>query len=126
MKTPTIVDLRKLGYKVKVSHYRNHKAAYVDYNGKIVVKNLLGLVRNAYGNDEGTLVELLPKGGVTEVTVRDPDTNLDFFANSTCRDDECYKKKTGVETCLERIHNLMLVVDGKTDEKSGKVFKIKF
>jgi hypothetical protein len=115
VKTPTVADLRKTGYKVGITHNRVYKMAYTDFNsGKIVVKVVLNVLENLRVlnrdcNSDGVLFEILPKGGKTEVIIFDPVSRLDFYASATCRDDENYDKKVGVQRCLDRIIGLMLV-----------------
>lgn len=125
VKTPTVADLRKSGYKVDVVHRRAWKIAYNDPpTGKIVVKNVLNTKRimEDHSKDGYDLVmfELLPKGGQTEVTVKDSVSGLDFTASATCRDDENYDKGVGVQRCLDRIIGLMLVC-----EYQDKTFKVR-
>ena len=126
VKTPTVAELRKAGYGVRVTHNRVYKMAYNDFaSGKIVVKNSTNPIStlkktNIDCNSDGVLYELLPKGGVTEVTVIDPVSNLEFTASAACRDSENYNKEVGVERCLSRIIDLMRIC-----EYQDKTFKIR-
>jgi hypothetical protein len=124
VKTPTVADLRKTCYKVEIVHRRAWRICYSDYKtGKLVVKNVLnikGVMLNETDSPDPILIELLPKGGVTEVTVSDSVSGLDFTASATCRDSENYDKRVGVKKCLDRIIGLMLVC-----EYQDKTFKVR-
>jgi hypothetical protein len=122
------------GYAVKIVHNRQYKVAYVEpITGKLVVKVIVNDTQSMTPgglnppdwkrpNDEPMCVsQLLAKGGVTEVTVTDPETGTDFYAKATCREDENYSRATGVDKCLCRIYDLMTVLDGK----DGFTMKIK-
>jgi len=119
IRTPSLAEVRAAGYKVDISHRRLHKVAYTSpQTGKLVVHNVCHVKEfvNTDSVKEFMLFELLPKGGLTEVTVTDPVTNLEFFASSRCHEVDNYDKRAGVEKCLERIIGLMVVCEWKGDE----------
>jgi hypothetical protein len=118
-------DFRKASYGVKIVHNRKFKIAYVEpITGKLIVKiiynDTLSMTSDGLNPDwnkkpkksEFCFSELLAKGGITEVTVTDPETKTDFYAKSICREDENYNKAVGVEKCLDRVYDLMTVCDG--------------
>ncbi len=128
LKTPTLAEVKAAGYVVEVKHNRLTKIAYKDtVNGKIVVKVVdhkthLDLINNfkiaelTDGfkiNTELFISELLPKGGLTEIWVTDPDTSAEFYGFAKCSDKENYNKAVGVTKALERVMGLMLVLDGQ-------------
>jgi hypothetical protein len=118
IRTPTLAELRAAGYVVEIEHDRLNRVAYAK-NGKLIVKEVLSSeiprleeeVRNAdlpFG-----MKAVLPKGGMTEVWVTDPDTSAEFYGFARCHSDDNYDKKTGVLEALKRVAALMLVMDGK-------------
>jgi hypothetical protein len=116
----TVAELRKVGYKVKVSHKRAFKIAYLDWNSKkLIVKRVYAYSGASYEetpfDNPNTLFELLPRGGRTELSIRDPETGIDFESLATCRDDENYNKKTGVARCIFLAIELMKVCEFKND-----------
>ena len=115
VKTPTLAEVIVAGYRVDIKHRRRVKMATKDLStGKLLVKTSLK-EKHELSFDLFSYNELLAKGGVTEVTVTDPEFGLEFFASATCRDDEEYCKKTGINKCLDRIIGLMLVCEYKKD-----------
>ena len=117
IKTPTLAELKAAGYEVDIDHCRLFKIAYEHPTTRKLVIHTVCHPRqfmscNSEADEEiGLLSELLPKGGKTNVMVRDPVSNLDFTATATCREDENYDKRIGVEKCLDRIVGLMLVCE---------------
>lgn len=115
IKIPSLSEVKAAGYDVKINHVRLFKVAYIDdLSKKLVVKNVLktyGEMRNDIS--ENILNELLPKGGKTEVILTDTETNVEFYASTTCRNDENYSKSIGINKALERVIGLMLVCDGR-------------
>lgn len=105
-----------MGYAVRISHYRRFKVPSMR-NGRLSLKTVL---RNDNAN-RYPLRELLPKGGLTTITVTDPETKVEFYGKATCHTKENYNKKRGIEKCLERVIYLMRVCDGK----DGFEFKLK-
>ena len=108
---PTIHDLRKAGYKIKVTHSRRVRFATLTRGKLIISVELMSL----YDFNHNLILakELLAKGGVTHMTIFDPETEAEFVAHATCRNDEAYCKLTGINKCLDRLVALMLVCDGK-------------
>lgn len=123
LKTPSLADFKSAGYIVEIKHNRLFKVAYKNpVNGKIVVKvvNHKTIENLIPGSTDGCLVdavpitsELLPKGGMTEIWVTDPETSAEFYGFARCSDKENYNKAVGVVKALERVMGLMLVLDGK-------------
>jgi hypothetical protein len=108
IRTPTLAEVKAAGYHVSITHNRLCRVAYQDLStGKLVVKTM---TRRELPREEDcetpeaahkmvtTITELLPKGGLTEVWVTDPDN---------------YNKRDGVNKALERVVELMLVMDGR-------------
>lgn len=123
----TIAEFRKAGYKVHVNHIRNWRIAYVEpRNNKLVTKTVPNTA-HVMNNDDGdnfVLFSLEPKGGRTEVIVTDPTSGIDIYADSTCHSEVNYDKKRGVETCLKRIVDLILVCSLKDDD-GGDLHRLK-
>jgi hypothetical protein len=122
--TPSLNSFRKAGYEVDISHNRIWKIAYNDFEtGKIVTKKVLKDIStmkldnavNKAVNGE-VIYELLPKGGITEVIVFDPESDLNFTAKATCSNKDNYDKRIGVDKCLSRIIGLMLVCEYQNKE----------
>lgn len=109
MKIPTVEEFRKVGYKIKVEHCRRY---LVSEQNVITRKISYYTVYVPLWEELPGFSQLLPKGGITKVTVITPD-NFEFNHESKCRNDENYNKKVGVNICLEKIYFLMLVCDGK-------------
>jgi hypothetical protein len=113
------------GYTVKIVHNRRYKVAYIEpITNKLIVKVIVNDTQSMTpgglnpdwkwpNNEPMCISQLLAKGGVTEVTVTDPETKTDFYAKAVCREDENYSKAFGVDKCLCRIYDLMTVLDGK-------------
>lgn len=106
----TIAELQNAGYNVTIRHVRNHKVAYLNIEGKLIVKTFQDTHENAMrtvvgGNIE--LVELLASGGRTEMTVKDKNSGKEYSAFAMCHKNDNYDKKFGVTLCLKRISVLM-------------------
>lgn len=125
---PTLEELRAAGYVIKIKHNRPTKFAYVDPKSKkIVVKvvvndpnNNLDYPRFSLEFLDPIVSELLPKGGKTEIWVTDPTTSAEFYGYSRCHSEDTYEKRIGINKAIERVVQLMLVMDGKEG------FKIRF
>ena len=117
IKTPTLTEVIAAGYRVDIKHRRRYRVAYIEAGSKKLKVETLLLEKWFVDIDPvpNELMELLSRGGVTEVTVTDPEFGLGFFASATCRDDEEYCKKSGIDKCLDRIIGLMLVCEYKKD-----------
>lgn len=125
---PTVAELVSLGYKVDVVHCRNYKIVYKGFNGKLNILNSCHprWFVEAESSAGVMFYELLACGGVTEITITDPDTKLEFFGKATCHSEVNYNKRTGVKECLRRIVDLMRVVEAGSPDKDGVTFKMKF
>lgn len=118
IKTPTLAELRAAGYIVDIEHNRLNRVAYAK-NGKVIVKEVLsseisGLEEEVEGSELGFgMVAVLPKGGMTEVWVTDPDTSAEFYGFGRCHPNDNYNKRDGINEALKKITGLMMVMDGK-------------
>lgn len=84
----TVEQLRKMGYKVKIEHYRTNRGQIVQYSKK-------------------TKGKVDPKGGLTVVTVTTPKGVLTpggrtFRDVATCHQDDTFNYKVGVNIALDR------------------------
>lgn len=118
----TLESFRKVGYKVDIQHIRNYKVAYLTIEGKLVVKTIQQTHANAMTPIVGgciELAELMAKGGRTEVIVTDVEIGIEYFAFAMCHEVGNYCKHTGIQTCLDRIVELMKqdVVEGNAKSK---------
>ena len=89
---PTVADLRRSGFKVRVSHtrYFNHK--------------FLGgskIVRSAYTRFSPNRQDVLPKGGETTVEITDPN-GVTVFGTSVCSQNEAFFKRLGLSIAIGR------------------------
>lgn len=110
MRTPTLKEFIESGYAVTIQHNRRHRIVFFDDNTK---KLIIKTTENYPKNDFYVSKELLPKGGMTEVWVVDPETSAEFYGYGKCNTNENYNKSVGITKALERITQLMLVCDGK-------------
>lgn len=85
MKTPTVAELRKQGYTVKVSHKRNTQ-----------LKS--GASRSAPTPHD---FEVSPRGGITKVEIVAPDQRL-FIGEARCSDLDNYNKSIGRNIAIGR------------------------
>lgn len=88
--------LRRLGYSVRVTHYRKYRSYK---NGKVVVDLL--------PNYEADLKYALPRGG--EVEVRILDSEQEYVGIARCNDSDAYNKKLGVQLAITRAIEQMLI-----------------
>lgn len=79
--SPTIKQLRQSGYKVRVLHSRFFKT----------IQKL-----------DGTLEEVLPKGGYTKIEVTTPDKVLTTIGESLCSKEDLFNRKVGNSIALGR------------------------
>jgi hypothetical protein len=118
IRTPTLAELRAAGYVVEIEHDRLNRVAYAK-NGKLIVKEVLssgipGLEEEVKGSELGFgMVAVLPKGGMTEVWVTDPETSAEFYGYGRCHPNDNYSKRDGINEALKKIAGLMMVMDGK-------------
>lgn len=118
IKTPTLAELRAAGYVVDIEHNRLNRVAYAK-NGTVIVKEVLsseipGLEKDVKGSKFGFgMAAVLPKGGITEVWVTDPETSAEFYGYGRCHPNDNYNKRDGINEALKKIVGLMMVMDGK-------------
>ena len=106
----TLKELENAGYVVDIRHVRNYKVAFLTIEGKLIVKTFQDTLENATRDIVGAapeLIELLPCGGRTEMTVKDKGSGKEFTAFAMCHKNDNYDKKFGVTLCLKRIGVLM-------------------
>ena len=94
---PTVYELRKSGWKVRVGHHRKY-FRYDAFSGRKVEKLLLRKVHE----EEYSNYYLSAKGGVTTVVITIPGYDRDFNGVSECSDEEHYRKSTGLKKALAR------------------------
>jgi len=98
MKTvPSVYELRKKGWKVRVGHHRKY-FRYDGFTGRKVEKLLL---RKQHQEDYPNFY-LQARGGVTTVTITIPGYSMDFSGVTECSDEEHYRKNTGLKKALAR------------------------
>ena len=78
---PTIKDLRRQGYKVRVMHARHHEAKQ-----KV----------------SGTVLELSARGGSTTIEVTTPDKQRTVVGKAVCSMEDNFNKKMGNSIALGR------------------------
>lgn len=94
---PTVYELRKKGFKVRVGHHRKY-FKYDTFSGKKVQHILLKQEHKELYPD----FYLDARGGVTRVTITIPEYNQDFVGESVCSNEEHYRKNTGLKKALAR------------------------
>jgi len=99
-KVPLVSELRRQGWKVRVGHFRVYYK-YLPHNGKREEYHLL----KSQAKDRPDLF-LDPKGGTTEVTIKAPNQETDFFGVSRCYSTEHYVKDMGIKKALARAISL--------------------
>ena len=78
---PTIKDLRRQGYKVRVMHARHH-----------VTKQKIS----------GTVLDLSARGGSTTIELTTPDKQHTVFGKAVCSLEDNFNKKMGNSIALGR------------------------
>lgn len=78
---PTIRELRRQGYKVRVMHARHY-----------VTKQKIS----------GTVLELSARGGSTTIELTTPDKQHSVFGKSVCSNEDNFNRKTGNFIALGR------------------------
>jgi hypothetical protein len=98
MKTvPSVYELRKKGWKVRVGHYRKY-FRYDAFSGRKIEKTLL---RKQFKEEHPNFF-LDARGGLTTVAITVPGYNMDFIGVSECSNEEHYRKNTGLKKALAR------------------------
>ena len=90
---PTIHDLRKQGYKVRVSHFRN------------VIKGGQPLFTRVTKIDKkvGIFEDILPHGGETHFQLTTPGDAVDYVATARCSDKDTFNRELGNRICILRL-----------------------
>lgn len=104
-KSSTVESLRKSGYKVKVTHYRNFREGYGYELRSIYEINQIKIGRQeqAMGPiDWAHTDHISPHGGYTEIYLTTPE-NISYFAASHCADDDNFNYAVGRNICFGRI-----------------------
>lgn len=94
---PTVYELRKKGWKVRVGHHRKY-FRYDAFSGRKIEKLLVRKDHEESYKD----FYLDARGGITTVTITIPEYNRDFSGVSECSDEEHYRKNTGLKKALAR------------------------
>lgn len=102
---PTVYELRKRGWKVRVGHHRRFYR-YDPYSGKRKEYTLLFKEKE----DRYPDYFLAANGGYTEVMITVPDIKGDFTGVSVCSLQELYCKKVGTKKAIARA--LSMIIDG--------------
>jgi hypothetical protein len=94
---PTVHEMRKRGWKVRVGHFRNFYRYCPRTGKKHQVTLLWKEQRETYPN-----YFLNPNGGHTIVSITIPEKNLDIVGYSYCSEDELYAKGIGTMKATAR------------------------
>jgi hypothetical protein len=99
MKTtiPTVYELRKQGWKVRVGHYR----WYYRFNPKFGTKKKILLLRKEREKDYPDYY-LQTRGGKTVVTIKCPLYDNELQGVAECSEEEVYNKQTGIKKAIAR------------------------
>lgn len=92
---PSIVDLRRLGYKVRVSHFRN----VLNFTGRPFVERVTKLSKAA-GNYKD--FPILEHGGRTEIELTNRE-GVTFHALAECSNKDQFNRRLGNHICLARL-----------------------
>jgi hypothetical protein len=93
---PTVYELRKQGWKVKVGHHRLY-FRYDPFSGKKITKILL---QSQVGEETDTWY-LAATGGKTTIYIT-TDKNENLYGESFCSDKEHYRRSTGIKKAIAR------------------------
>lgn len=110
--SPLLAEFRSKGFDIEINHYRLFKVVSLHpTTGKIetntISRTLHSLEREIEEAVGSVLHELLAKGGSTEVSVIDKETNTEYVATSRCHSDENFNKRVGVDEALKQIKVLV-------------------
>lgn len=96
-KVPTVHELRKRGWKVKVGHHRNlHK--YNPQTGQKTGK--YNVLLSEWKNDSIGNFFLSANGGKTTVSIKLPDSDVELYGEVYCSEDELYNKSVGLKKAI--------------------------
>jgi hypothetical protein len=95
---PSIHELRKQGYKVRVTHHR-----YVSHDPDFHYVQLVRLTKEDKKLRKYT--HILPKGGYTnlEVTAEFKTDKPTHSTNAICSSQDAFNRKFGLQLCLNRL-----------------------
>lgn len=98
MKTvPTIYELRKKGWKVRVGHHRIYYR-FDPRTGKKSWESFLREEKDKYHPDW----YLQATGGITSIQIKCPDLDEELVGYSVCSMEESYVKKVGIKKAIAR------------------------
>lgn len=95
---PTVHELRKQGWKVKVGHHRNLHA----YNPMTGKKSGKYNVLLSSWKEEYSDMFITPNGGKTVVSIKVPNLDTEFVGEVYCSESEKYNKSIGLKKALAR------------------------
>lgn len=98
---PTVYELRKKGWKVRVGHHRKY-FRYDTFTGKKQELLMLRVQHEEKEKESGQKWFLDARGGVTTITITIPEYDNDFTGVSECSDQEHYRRETGLKKSLAR------------------------
>ena len=93
---PTVYELRKQGWKVRVGHHREY-FRYDPFTGKRHTAWIL----QSMVDDEPETWYLSARGGKTTIMIT-TDKNEDLYGESICSDKEHYRRSTGLKKAIAR------------------------
>jgi hypothetical protein len=99
---PTIYELRKRGWKVRVGHHRKY-FRYDPFTGHKTEVFLLKVQKDASHPN----FYLSAKGGVTVIEITIPNHKTDYAGVAECSDEEHYRRKTGIKKAVARALSLV-------------------
>ena len=98
---PTVYELRKQGWKVRVSHFRRY-FRYCPYTGRKLEKDEIA-IPSANIDQNGNTWLLSAKGGYTVITLRNTE-GKEYVGSCICSDVDPYMRKFGVKKALARAY----------------------
>lgn len=94
---PSIVDLRRSGYKVRVSHFRNTLCA-----GYVALERITKIGKK---NKDYFGSFILEHGGETQIELTNRD-GVTFNAVARCSNRDAFNRKLGNHICLARLKKM--------------------
>jgi hypothetical protein len=95
---PTVHELRKAGYKVKVGHFRN----FFKYNPQTGKKTSVYNILFSEWKESYSDFYLNTKGGRTLVTIKPPNSSEEYEGSIECSIEERYVKNFGTKRAIAR------------------------